>query len=59
MEVNPDSLRIENGEEFKLFVEIKDKAGNATSQPRLNVLCKVSWGAIPVVIGRSLLDYVC
>ena len=41
LETVQNSSEIENGGIFRFDVQIKDKAGNVTSQPRLNVICKV------------------
>ena len=41
MNVSPELIEIEHGDTFKLNVEVRDVAGNLTSQPRLNVVCKV------------------
>ena len=34
-------LSVVNGKSMELDVEVVDKGGNVTTQPRLNVLCKV------------------
>ena len=41
IEVSEDQIVVENGEKFQLDVAVKDIAGNLTSQPRMNVCCKV------------------
>ena len=37
-----EQIEIENGKPLSLSVQVKDKAGNLTVQPKLNVVCKVS-----------------
>ncbi|XP_070535302.1 structural maintenance of chromosomes flexible hinge domain-containing protein 1-like [Ptychodera flava] len=37
-----DEIDIENGGPLSLEVEVRDKAGNITTYPRLNVVCKLS-----------------
>ena len=41
--VTPDSddIIVENNSSLQLQVQVQDKAGNLTVQPRLNVVCKV------------------
>lgn len=41
--VTPDSddITVENNSSLQLQVQVQDKAGNLTVQPRLNVVCKV------------------
>lgn len=34
-------ITIENGSQLQLNVQVQDKAGNVTVNPRLNVVCKV------------------
>ena len=42
--VLPDTeeVTIENNSSLQLQVQVQDKAGNLTVQPRLNVVCKAS-----------------
>ncbi|KAI8505876.1 inactivation of X chromosome by DNA methylation [Branchiostoma belcheri] len=35
-----DSLQVENGKELSFDVEVRDKAGNISTQPKLDVTCK-------------------
>ena len=48
LEVEPTSeeIAIENVHPVKFNVQILDKAKNVTSQPRLNVVCKVRFSEI-------------
>ena len=43
MDIDPagETIEIENGLPLSMSVQVKDKAGNLTVQPRLNVICKV------------------
>ena len=42
LHVTPDGLtEIENGQPVRFNVEVRDKADNPTSQPKLNITCKV------------------
>ena len=38
-----EQIEIENGTPLTLSVQVKDKAGNLTVQPKLNVVCKVTF----------------
>ncbi|XP_065063463.1 structural maintenance of chromosomes flexible hinge domain-containing protein 1-like isoform X2 [Rhopilema esculentum] len=51
IEVTEGQIVVENGEKFQLDVAVKDIAGNLTSQPRMNVCCKL-YGIpnLPVII---------
>ena len=40
---NGDEVTIENNSPLQLQVQVQDKAGNLTVQPRLNVVCKVTY----------------
>jgi len=42
LEILQDTIEIENGDAFKFDMQIKDKVGNITSQPKLSVTCKVT-----------------
>ena len=37
-----EQLEMENGTSLSLSVQVKDKAGNLTVHPKLNVVCKVT-----------------
>lgn len=39
---NDSEVTIENNSALQLQVQVQDKAGNLTVQPRLNVVCKVT-----------------
>lgn len=42
--VTPDGedITVENNSPLQIQVQVQDKAGNLTVQPRLNVVCKVT-----------------
>ncbi len=39
--VTPDEVSMENGNPVKFDVEVHDEADNITTQPKLNVVCRV------------------
>ena len=36
-----EDITIENGQALTVVIEVRDKAGNITINPKLNVICKV------------------
>ena len=39
---NGEDITVENNSPLQIHVQVQDKAGNLTVQPRLNVVCKVT-----------------
>ncbi|CAB4024685.1 Hypothetical predicted protein, partial [Paramuricea clavata] len=47
-----EQIEIENGKPLSLSVQVKDKAGNLTVQPKLNVVCKLTGtSGLPTYLG--------
>ena len=52
---NGEDITVENNSSLQIQVQVQDKAGNLTVQPRLNVVCKV---ILTLVVSQNMLTFI-